>query len=135
MVELSNFARHFDKKGRLVFIGAYRNGLATGTCWQVIRGGGCVVGRADKSGQLTGIRIAYIYPDFCTALVGTFVSGQFQRGQRSRVCSVIQGDNGIKIPVFAKPEGEIYVREISNFDRKLFKWKIVSLKLFNHRIF
>ena len=51
-------------QGRLTFIGNHRNGRPVGVCWKVIKGGGCVVGRVDDVGELTGIRIAYLYPDF-----------------------------------------------------------------------
>ena len=67
---LHGFARYFDKKGRLTFVGNHKNGLPDGTCWRIIRGGGCVVGMVDEHGHLTGDDIAYIYPDFLTALVG-----------------------------------------------------------------
>ena len=32
----------------------YRNGVPFGTCWRVVRGGGCVVGRVDEDGRLSG---------------------------------------------------------------------------------
>ena len=73
---LHGFARHFDEKGRLVFLGRHRNGVATDVCWRVIRGGGCVVGRVDKNGHLTGHDIIYLYPDFRTGFVGTFIKGK-----------------------------------------------------------
>ena len=41
---LHGFARHFDKKGRLTFLGNHKNGKPDGTCWKIIRGGGCIVG-------------------------------------------------------------------------------------------
>ena len=47
---LHGFARYFDKKGRLAFVGNHKNGLPDGTCWAIIRGGGCVVGRVDGRG-------------------------------------------------------------------------------------
>ena len=30
------------------------------------------MGRVDEKGELSGIRVAYIYPDFQTALVGNY---------------------------------------------------------------
>ena len=59
---LHGFARHFDEKGRLVFAGNHSSGVAVGTCWNIIRGGGAVVGQVDDQGLLTGDNIAYIYP-------------------------------------------------------------------------
>ena len=57
-----------------------------GTGWRIIRGGGCVVGKVksseihwdifiisplkvDKSGELTGDNIAYIYPDYRSVIL------------------------------------------------------------------
>ena len=44
---LHGFARYFDEVGRLRLLGNHRDGLAVGTCWRVIRGGGCVVGEVS----------------------------------------------------------------------------------------
>ena len=52
-----------------------------GICWKIIKGGGCVVGRVDETGALTGIRVAYLYPDYKTALVGTFSDGILEYAQ------------------------------------------------------
>ena len=46
--------------------------LQAGTCWRVVRGGGSVVGRVDGAGRLSGHTLAYLYPDYETALLGTF---------------------------------------------------------------
>ncbi len=32
---LHGFCRHFDGKGRLTFVGNYKNGRPTGVCWKV----------------------------------------------------------------------------------------------------
>ena len=61
---LHGFVRHFDSKGRLRFLGSHRHGHSVGVCWQIIQGGGCVVGRVDNQGHLTGPDISYLYPDF-----------------------------------------------------------------------
>ena len=45
---LHGFARYFDEVGRLRLLGNHRNGRAVGTCWRVIRGGGCVVGEVSN---------------------------------------------------------------------------------------
>ena len=113
---LHGFARYFDKKGRLKFVGNHKNGLPDGTCWRIIRGGGCVVGRVDGTGQLTGIRIAYIYPDYVTALVGTFKDGVMERGQEAAITGMVEDDAGMKVPIFSKPEGHFHVRQIGTFD-------------------
>ena len=33
-------------------------------------GGGCVTGRVDESGKLTGSDIVYVYPDYLTCIQG-----------------------------------------------------------------
>lgn len=112
---MHGFYRSFDEKGRLKFIGNYKNGSPTGVCWKVIPGGGCVVGRVDDEGELTGIRIAYLYPDFITAFVGNFNQGIMEFAQVAELKSVID-DKGIKVPMFTEPNGRLYKREISTYD-------------------
>ncbi len=113
---LHGFARFFDETGRLTFFGNHKNGKPHGVCWKVIKGGGCVVGRVDEDGELTGIRVAYLYPDFRTALVGNFTDGVMERAQAARLKTVID-DRGIKVPIFSEPEGPAFKREISTYDR------------------
>jgi len=110
------FSRLFDKKGRLFFVGNFQNGVPVGVCWKIIRGGGCVVGRVDQHGELTGCRIAYIYPDFTTSLVGTFSKGTMQSAQQAQIESIIEHESGIKIPIFSRPTGHVHTRQIGNFD-------------------
>ena len=112
---LHGFCRYFDKKGRLTFFGMHRNGKAFGTCWRVIRGGGCVVGRVDEEGKLSGINLAYLYPDFKTAFVGTFKDGVMDFSQVTALTGVTE-ENGIKVPHFAEPDGRLYRREISSVE-------------------
>lgn len=113
---LHGFTRRFDPKGRLTFVGNYQNGIPYGVCWRVIRGGGVVVGRADRSGELTGMRIAYLYTDFKTAFVGTFENGFLEAAQVARLKTVIDV-RGIKVPIFTEPTGPMYKREVANFER------------------
>ena len=102
---LHGFGRYFDEKGRLKEVANHRNGMKWGTCWKIIRGGGCVVGRVNEDGDLTGHRIAYLYPDFKTALMGSFVEGVMETARETELKNVID-DNGIKVPIFAEPEGK-----------------------------
>jgi len=113
---LHGFCRHFDGKNSLSFVGMYRNGKAFGTCWKIVRGGGCVVGVVDEEGELTGMNIAYIYPDFNTALVGNFKDGVLVGGQASKVIKVTTDNFCIKVPQFATPDGNLYRRELSTYD-------------------
>ena len=101
---LHGFGRYFDEKGRLKEIANHRNGLKFGTCWKIIRGGGCVVGRVNKEGDLTGHRIAYLYPDYKTALVGSFTDGVMESAQEAELKAIID-DSGIKVPMFTEPTG------------------------------
>lgn len=112
---LHGFVRNFDEKGRLKSIANYKNGVPNGFAWRVIRGGGVIVGRVDSKGCLTGHRIAYLYPDFKTAFVGTFVDGCLEEAQAAKLRSVVD-DRGIKIPYFTEPYGPTYKRDVSNFD-------------------
>ena len=116
---LHGFARYFDKKGRLYFVGNHTNGLPYGTCWKIIRGGGCVVGRVDRTGRLTGTKNAYIYPDFVTSLVGVFKDGVMERGQEAEITGSFEDKVGIRVPVFSKPVGPFHVRQIRTFCQSL----------------
>ena len=59
-----------------------------GVCWKVVKGGGCVVGRVDDVGELTGIRIAYIYPDWHTALRGEMKEERLVKAKRCVVPAI-----------------------------------------------
>ncbi|CAB4068287.1 SETD7 [Lepeophtheirus salmonis] len=115
---LHGFVRYFDAKGRLTFIGNHRNGRPHGPCWKVVKGGGCVVGRVNESGELTGIRIAYIFPDYQTALVGTFTKGVLEYARVAYLKTVVE-DRGIKVPIFSEPSGCLYEHEIIDYDSKI----------------
>jgi len=139
---LHGFCRYFDSKGRLTFVGMHRNGKPFGTCWKVIyygvqkgmidnsrlcnkgltnretiiRGGGVVVGRVDEEGRLSGNKIAYVYPDFKTALVGTFKEGELVSAQEAELTGSLMDYGCIQVPIFSEPKGGSFTREISTFD-------------------
>ncbi|QQP50609.1 Uncharacterized protein FKW44_011659 [Caligus rogercresseyi] len=83
---LHGFVRYFDAKPH-------------GPCWKIVKGGGCVVGRVDEAGELSGIRIAYVYPDHQTALVGTFTKGILENARVAYLKTVVE-DKGIKGPLY-----------------------------------
>ena len=112
---LHGFCRRFDAKNRLIWVGMYRNGLPWGSCWNIIRGGGCVVGRVDEDGKLSGTNIAYLYPDFKTAFVGTFREGVLQYA-RAATLTGISNEGAIKVPLLSEPLGRLYSREVSTYD-------------------
>ena len=76
-----------------------------------------MVGRVDRTGQLTGNRIAYIYPDFMTALVGTFTDGVMESGQEAAITGTVEDEAGIKVPIFSKPEGHFHDRQLRQFGK------------------
>ena len=60
-------------------------------------------------------RIAYIYPDFRTALVGSFVDGFLEEARPTTLRTVID-DRGMKIPIFNECQDKVYKRDISDYD-------------------
>jgi len=108
------FCRYFNAKNRLTFIGIHTNGKPTGTCWKIIEGGGCLVGVVDLEGKLSGPNLAYIYPDFTTALVGEFVDGDMVSAQHCTVTGNILESGCIMAPTFSERKGLVFKREISN---------------------
>ena len=42
-----------------------------------------MVGPVNEEGDLTGDSIAYLYPDFTTALLGHFTEGQLVRSEQN----------------------------------------------------
>lgn len=112
---LHGFGRYFDRQGRLKCVANHKNGVKHGVCWQIVRGGGCIVGRVDTKGRMSGIRVAYLYPDFRTALVGHFEDGLMKAAQVATLKTTID-DFGIKVPIFTEPKGDIYRRELATFD-------------------
>jgi histone-lysine N-methyltransferase SETD7 len=113
---LHGFARYFDERGRLTFIGNHKNGQPDGTCWKIIPGGGSVVGRVDRRGRLTGSRVAYIYPDYETALVGVFEDGVMRMGKEAEIYGYVEDEAGIKVPIFSKHKDSLHVRNCRQFD-------------------
>ena len=115
---LHGFARYFDERGRLIFIGNHVNGQPTGTCWKIITGGGSVVGIVNRRGKLTGSCIAYIYPDYQTALVGRFNDGIMETAKEAEVTGCFEDEAGIKIPILTCKSNVIHTkntREMGKF--------------------
>lgn len=98
-------------KRMLKFVGRYYRGTRRGFCWQGCFGGGFICGFVDKEdGSFSGDDIAYIYPDFKTAIKGKFHNEKLVSGQ---MCEVIGStlENGIRIAIFSKPSGTTYTYE------------------------
>ena len=108
---LHGFARYFDQKGRLTFAGNHRSGVAEGTCWQIVRGGGSVVGLVDHEGHLTGEHITYLYPDYTTALHGTFSRGVMVSARECLVERLLEEESGVLVPVLGEKSSTSHVRQ------------------------
>ena len=52
-------SRRLNAKRRLVWVGRYVGGKASGVCWSFISGGGAVVGKVDSKGKLTGDEVNF----------------------------------------------------------------------------
>merc|ERR1711963_522763 len=92
-------------KPMLCFVGRYYRGIRRGFCWQGGFGGGFLCGFVDKEdGSFSGEDIAYIYPDFKTAIKGKFLHEKLVCGQ---MCEVVGStlEHGIRIPIFSQPSG------------------------------
>lgn len=110
---LHGLCRHYDQHKQLQYIGITRNGKRFGTCWQILPGGGYIVGKVDAEGELSGPNIAYIYPDHRTAFVGVFDKGEMVSAQAVTITGFQTEYNCIKVPIFTPPSGEFYKREVS----------------------
>lgn len=86
--ERSAMSRGSVNSSEINFLGNYRAGLPSGIVWSRLRGGGWLVGPVDERGDFTGDNIAYLYPDFSTAILGQFHQGQLVRGKAARVSGV-----------------------------------------------
>lgn len=99
------------KHPSLRFFGRFFRGIPRGFCWKGLFGGGYICGYVDPiDGSFTGKDMAYIYPDFQTALRGEFKNGLIVKAQ---LCNLIGSkcERGIYIPVFSKPQGLVYEYE------------------------
>lgn len=114
---LHGFCRTFSKTKELTFVAMHRNGRAFGTGWRMIPGGGCVVGRVNEEGELTGSDLAYLYPDLKTAIVGTFEKGELVSGQTSSLQALHLDYGAVKVPKFLPGQGPFLRRQISTTEQ------------------
>jgi histone-lysine N-methyltransferase SETD7 len=101
-----NSVRSFTNNG-IAFIGIFRNGKADGPVWYGMVGEphiaqGFLYGQLNKKGKLTGDNIAYIYPDYVTALVGKFEDKIMKSGRESTITQMTCKD-GIIQASFSQP--------------------------------
>lgn len=89
--ELNGPAQEFDGAGRLMFKGQYRDNSRCGECSVYYPDGGCLFGRVNEDGEMTGDSVAYVYPDGHTALYGKFVDGELIE---ARLAKLVSNNNG-----------------------------------------
>ncbi len=75
------------------YLGSFRNGRIDSPAWFGMIGEpmvaqGFLYGKLNKKGKLTGDDIAYIYPDYLTALVGKFEDTIMKSGRESKIVQV-----------------------------------------------
>ncbi|XP_053559661.1 histone-lysine N-methyltransferase SETD7 [Bombina bombina] len=86
--DLNGPAQEFDVDRRLIFKGQYKDNIRHGICWIYYTDGGSLVGAVNEDGEMTGDKIAYVYPDGRTALYGTFVDGEMIEGKLATVAYI-----------------------------------------------
>jgi len=93
-----------DKTGaaiqQMVWIGRYKAGFPSGTCWTALRGGAWLVGRPDLKGTNTGSEYAFLYPDLQTALFGEWEDGALVSASPAQLVE-LSHDQGVAEPRFA----------------------------------
>ena len=98
----------FDRHHRLKSLAWYQNGKPIGVMWKFLQGGSCITGEVDSiTGVLMGDEIAFLFPDYKSALVGTFANDRFAFAQlcfpqgvtiKRHICHL----------KFTKPRGAVY---------------------------
>ncbi|XP_031733867.1 histone-lysine N-methyltransferase SETD7 isoform X1 [Anarrhichthys ocellatus] len=89
--ELNGPAQECNAEGRLVFKGQYKDNNRCGECWIYYPDGGCVFGKVNEDGEMTGDSVGYIYPGGHTALCGSFVDGDIIE---ARLATMITTESG-----------------------------------------
>lgn len=87
----------------IVCVSVYVRGVRVGWVYEGRLGGGYLVGEVDGRGELTGPDLAFIYPDFRTAVRGEYRAGGLVRGRLVSVVSSCQGAGGVATPVYSEP--------------------------------
>ncbi|XP_053317115.1 histone-lysine N-methyltransferase SETD7 isoform X1 [Spea bombifrons] len=102
--ELNGPAQEFDADGRLIFKGQYKDNVRHGVCWIYYPDGGSLVGEVNEDGEMTGDKIAYVYPDGRTALYGKFIDGEMLEAKLTYLTSVEEGKPHFEMV----PGGSVY---------------------------
>ncbi|NWR29925.1 SETD7 methyltransferase, partial [Tachuris rubrigastra] len=89
--ELNGPAQEYDSDGRLIFKGQYKDNIRHGVCWIYYPDGGSLVGEVNEEGEMTGEKIAYVYPDGKTAYSGRFIDGEMIEAKLATLTAVEDG--------------------------------------------
>ncbi|KAE8630306.1 hypothetical protein XENTR_v10000778 [Xenopus tropicalis] len=106
--ELNGPAQEYDTDGRLIFKGQYKDNVRHGVCWIYYPDGGSLVGEVNEDGDMTGDKVAYVYPDGRMALYGKFIDAEMLEGKLAILTSVDEGKPHFELV----PNGPVY-----NFDK------------------
>ena len=90
------------------YMGIFRNGRPDGSAWhgligEPFIGQGFLYGQLNKKGKLTGDNIAYIYPDYLTALIGKFENKIMKSAREVKITQVTCQD-GLLHAKFSQPD-------------------------------
>uniref|UniRef100_A0A8C4X312 Histone-lysine N-methyltransferase SETD7 n=1 Tax=Erpetoichthys calabaricus TaxID=27687 RepID=A0A8C4X312_ERPCA len=71
--ELNGPAQEYDSEGVMIFKGQYKDNNRHGECWVYYPDGGSMFGEVNEEGEMTGSKIAYVYPNGTTARQATIL--------------------------------------------------------------
>ena len=97
-------AKHFKR------IAVYKKGRPFGIEYQFKAGGGFIVGPKG----LTGLDVAYVYPDMETMLVGKFEKGQLTSGLEAKLSDLVISGNGLILPQYEIAGKKSFKYSVSN---------------------
>ena len=76
--------------------------------------GGSLVGEVNEDGEMTGEKIAYVYPDERTALYGKFIDGEMIEGKLATLLSTEEGRPHFEL----MPGSKLNLLQMSCFNSK-----------------
>ena len=71
----------WSPEGDVIARGQHRNDVRVGWLQLFDQFGGCLIGKVNSDGELTGSNILYVYPDAKTALIGEFRDGELLKAR------------------------------------------------------
>ncbi|OCT97063.1 hypothetical protein XELAEV_18009285mg [Xenopus laevis] len=87
--ELNGPAQEYDTDRRLIFKGQCKDNVRHGVCWIYYPDGGSLVGEVNEDGDMTGDKIAYVYPD--GGRYGKFIDAEMLEEKLAILTSVDEG--------------------------------------------